>query len=93
MKIVYSASFRKSYKKFTKGNSPLQKKIDAALRILAENPRSSGLQTHKLSGNLLGFYACSCGYDCRIVFSVEENQTTREKSILLIDVGTHEEVY
>ena len=63
MKIVYSASFRRSYKKFTKGNTSLQEKIDNALHSLANDPYSPELKTHKLSGKLLGLLACSCGYD------------------------------
>jgi mRNA-degrading endonuclease YafQ of YafQ-DinJ toxin-antitoxin module len=34
-----------------------------------------------------GLQSCSCGYDCRIVFSVEPEQ------IVLLDIGTHDEVY
>lgn len=33
----------------------------------------SSLGTHKLSGKLDGLQSCSCGYDCRIVFSIEQN--------------------
>jgi mRNA interferase YafQ len=45
------------------------------------------LDTHLLRGELAGLYACSCGYDCRIIFTLEDNQ------IILLDVGTHNEVY
>ena len=31
------------------------------------------LGTHKLSGTLEGLRASSCGYNCRIVFSIERN--------------------
>lgn len=33
------------------------------------------LGTHKLSGELSGSYASICGYDCRIVFSIEQFPT------------------
>jgi mRNA interferase YafQ len=42
---------------------------------------------------LQGLYACSCGYDCRIIFSLEEDLSTEDDVILLLDVGSHEEVY
>jgi mRNA-degrading endonuclease YafQ of YafQ-DinJ toxin-antitoxin module len=51
------------------------------------------LKTHKLSGNLYGLYACSCSYDCRIIFSVEKDSKSKTEAILLIDIGTHDEVY
>ena len=38
-----------------------------------------------------GFWACSAGYDLRIVFKFVECQGT--EAILLLTVGTHEEVY
>ncbi len=31
---------------------------------------SPSLETNKLSGKLAGLFACSCGYDCRIIFSL-----------------------
>ena len=51
------------------------------------------LKTHKLHGELEGLFACSVEYDLRIVFDIVENSRTKEKEILLIDIGTHEEVY
>jgi hypothetical protein len=32
-------------------------------------------------------------YDCRIVFSIETAPTTQKEVILLLDIGTHDEVY
>lgn len=51
------------------------------------------LETHKLSGNLIGLWALSCGFDCRIIFRIEKSLITNENVILLIDFGTHNEVY
>ena len=45
--------------------------------------------THKLEGKLADLLAFSCGYDCRIVFAIETEQTTGEKLIILLDIGTH----
>jgi mRNA interferase YafQ len=50
---------------------------------------ASNLGTHKLEGKLSGLLSCSCGYDCRIVFSLENG----EEIVLLLDVGTHDDVY
>jgi mRNA-degrading endonuclease YafQ of YafQ-DinJ toxin-antitoxin module len=45
------------------------------------------LETHPLKGKLEGFQSCYCGYDCRILFRIEEEE------IVLFDIGTHDEVY
>jgi mRNA-degrading endonuclease YafQ of YafQ-DinJ toxin-antitoxin module len=49
------------------------------------------LVTHKLSGDLAGVWACSAGYDLRIVFEFVDQEGT--EAILLLTVGTHDEVY
>ena len=91
-KLVLSTSFKKSYKKFISKKPFLKSAIEAAILRLEENAFAPGLKTHKLSGNLYGYFACSCGYDCRIIFSLEKKEDQNE-FILLIDIGTHEEVY
>lgn len=53
----------------------------------------SPLGTYKLSGELFGLWACSCGYDCRIIFALEIDPGSSEEIILLLDIGTHDEVY
>lgn len=63
------------------------------LAALAEDPFHPGLKTHKLSGQLRGLWACWVEYDCRIVFAFEPDPDTGEEMIVLIDLGTHDEVY
>lgn len=90
-KIIASPAFERSYKKFTKRNQLLKDSIAKSLKQLEEDAFSAQLKTHKLSGNLYGLLACSCGYDCRIIFSVEKDKN--EEVILLVGIGTHDEVY
>ena len=59
--------------------------------LLAEDAFHPQLQTHKLRGKLRGSWACSAGYDLRIVFRFVEHEGT--EAILLETVGTHDEVY
>lgn len=54
---------------------------------------STNLGTHKLGGKLSGLFSCSCGYDCCIVFSLERNDENEEISIIVLDIGTHDDVY
>jgi mRNA-degrading endonuclease YafQ of YafQ-DinJ toxin-antitoxin module len=51
------------------------------------------LKTHHLSGQLKGLHACSVSYDCRIVFSRQKHPKTGAEVLLLINLGSHEEVY
>ncbi|MHC5600092.1 MAG: type II toxin-antitoxin system RelE/ParE family toxin [Nostoc sp.] len=51
------------------------------------------MQTHKLKGKLSGAWACSVDHDCRIVFNFVQNIESGEEELLLIDIGTHDEVY
>ena len=60
---------------------------------MQEDVFATSLGTHKLSGTLEGLRACGCGYDCRIVFSIEQNPTGGGEVIVLLDIGTHDEVY
>jgi addiction module RelE/StbE family toxin len=92
-KLVYSPAFEKSFKKFTKGNPTLKLQIFKTLELIESDPYSYQLRTHKLSGKLVGLVACSCGYDCRIVFSFEKQKGEKDDIILLIDIGSHDVVY
>lgn len=51
------------------------------------------LKTHHLSGQLKGLHAYSVGYDCRIVFAWQKHPKTGAEVLLLVNVGSHEEVY
>lgn len=51
------------------------------------------LKTHHFSGKLKGLHASSAGYDCRIVFSKQKHPKTGAETLLLINLGTHDEVY
>ena len=67
--------------------------MEITLQRMAENLADPRLKTHHLSGQLAGLHACSVAYDCRIVFSKQKNLKTGEEALLLINIGTHEQVY
>jgi mRNA interferase YafQ len=56
---------------------------------LEREPFAPALGTHKLKGELRGYWSCSAGYDLRIVFEWLQDKDL----ILLVDIGTHDEVY
>ena len=61
---------------------------------LVNDPFQPLLRTHKLSGQLAGLWACGVEYDCRIIFFMETDKETGDDDIIvLINIGTHDEVY
>ncbi len=91
--LVLTPKFGRAFRKLTAKNPALQKQIEAALVCMAENLSDPRLKTHHLSGQLAGLHACSVAYDCRIVFSKQKNPKTDEEVLLLVNIGTHEQVY
>jgi mRNA-degrading endonuclease YafQ of YafQ-DinJ toxin-antitoxin module len=65
--------------------------IRTTLLILGEDAFDPRLGSHKLKGDLAGLWACSAGYDLRIVFRIGKRND--EEVVLLVSVGTHDEVY
>ena len=59
--------------------------------MLAENAFHPALKTHKLKGDLAESWACSAGYDLRVVFEFVQHEES--EAILLQSAGTHDEVY
>src|ERR1051325_9133784 len=65
----------------------MQSPVETALRRMAEDLDHPALRTHHLSGKLAGFFACSCGYDCRIVFTKASKPGSSEEVLLLVVGG------
>ena len=91
--LVLTPRFERAFRRVTAKNPVLQTQIEAVLRRMAEDLADPRLKTHRLSGQLAGLLACSVAYDCRIVFSKRKHPKTGAETLLLINIGTHEEVY
>jgi len=89
--LLRSSAFVRAAKRRAKKNVREAEDIRVALELLAEDAYHPQLQTHKLKGTLRGSWACSAGYDLRIVFKFVQHEGT--EAILLETVGTHDEVY
>jgi len=87
--LIWDAGFKRSYKKRIRPDSILRENFWDSLEIFSKNPFHSHLKTHKLTGKLQGLWAFTVSHDCRVVFKFFNDN----KSVLLIDVGTHDEVY
>jgi mRNA interferase YafQ len=71
----------------------LRERIQKTLEQMTEDVFAANLDTHKLGGSLDGVNACSCGYDCRVLFSIDQDPETKSEVIVLLDVGNHDDVY
>lgn len=86
--IVWDPGFKKAYQKKIKADDNLKKKFWKTMKLFSSNPFSKQLRTHKLTGTLKGLWAFSVDYDTRVIFSF-----LTDDEILLIDIGSHDEVY
>ena len=88
--LLQSAAFVRAARRLVKKNPEAAPLLQAALESLAEDAFLPALKTHKLKGELAGSWACSAGYDLRIVFEFVQHEGA--EAILLQTVGTHDEV-
>jgi mRNA interferase YafQ len=91
--LILTAKFSKAFRRFSQRNIRIKSQVKATLDLLQENIFEPSLNTHQLRGEYAGFYACSCGYDCRIIFTIQKDKNTGEDLIILVNVGTHDEVH
>ena len=91
--LVWSNSFRRALRRTVRRQPDVLRDIEDTLRLLQENPFASQLATHKLKGRLAGTWACSAGYDLRILFEFVRNPEREDEDVFLIEIGTHDEVY
>ena len=89
--LLRSTAFVRATRRMLRKRPQAVEDIQAALELLTEDAFHPQLRTHKLKGKLEGSWACSAGYDLRIVFTFVPYEGS--EAILLQTVGTHEEVY
>jgi len=81
--------FIKKSRKFFKKHPELTEKFKKIIIQLETDYKSPSLKLHRLQGKLKEFHAISLNYQYRIVLllKIEDNK------IILVDIGTHDEVY
>ncbi len=89
--LLPSSAFTRSAKRLGKKDRAVLAALSQTLTILQRDAFDPRLRTHKLRGNLAGLYACSGGYDLRVVFEIVHQADA--EAILLVSCGTHDEVY
>ena len=86
--LFWDQAFKRKYKKIFTLNIELKKSFWQAMSIFSQDPFDPKLRTHKLTGKLKGLWSFSISYDCRVIF-----RFINDHDVLLIDIGSHDEVY
>jgi addiction module RelE/StbE family toxin len=86
-KIEFSNPFKKSFKKTVSKNADVAFAVMQKLFILSQDINHPSLKLHKLKGELRKYYAISIEYDLRIILEISDTE------IILISIGSHDEVY
>jgi mRNA-degrading endonuclease YafQ of YafQ-DinJ toxin-antitoxin module len=89
--LLPTKAFERSAKRLVGKDPGCAKDLQATLELLAEDAFHPALKTHKLKGQLAGSWACSAGYNLRLVFQFVAYKGS--EAILLEGAGTHDEVY
>jgi mRNA-degrading endonuclease YafQ of YafQ-DinJ toxin-antitoxin module len=87
--IVFTESYTRRAERFLKRHPELMGAYEKTLVLLEINPTHPSLRLHKLKGKLKGLYSISVTLSCRITLSF----TIIEDSIVLIDIGSHDQMY
>lgn len=84
MRVIASTRFIRRARKL---RPPRDALLRAALRRFAADPTDPLLRTHKLKGDLAGYWAFSVDDDLRVLFRWDGD------TCFLVALGTHDEVY
>ena len=88
-KIIRTQKFMKKLSKIIKKNPSLKAKISKTLKLLATDINHPSLRLHKLKGNMSDYYSASIDMNYRIILEL----IVTEKEIILLDIGSHDDVY
>ena len=89
--LVRTTAFVRAAKRYLKRNPQAVEDLRRTLELLAADAFDVRLKTHKLKGDLDGVWACSAGHDLRVLFEFVRVESAER--VLLLAVGSHDEVY
>ena len=88
-RVIYTKSYLKRATKFAKRHPDLLIQYEKALKLLELNPFHPSLRLHRLKGSLSDLHSISINISYRITleFLIEDGK------IILVNIGSHDEVY
>lgn len=87
--LIFTESYEKIERRFLKRHPDLLSRYHRVLALLEQDPFHPSLRLHGLVGRLKGLHAVAITMQYRIVLELE----LREQEIILVNVGSHGEVY
>ena len=87
--LVFTEQYTRRAARFLKRHPDLEVMYSKALRLLETNPHHPSLRLHPLKGKLEGLHTVSINMSFRITLEM----IITDKEIILINVGSHDEVY
>ena len=87
--LIFTDSYEKIERRFFKRHPDLLDRYHKTLAILEQDPFHPSLRLHALEGRLAGLHAVSITLQYRITLELE----LRAGEILMVNVGSHGEVY
>ena len=87
--IIYTDAYKKNVRKFLKKQPQLVSQYEKVLKLLELNPFHPSLCLHELKGKFKGVYSVSINLSYRLKL----NLIIKEKEIIPLQIGAHEEVY
>ena len=87
--IVTSPRFLRRAARFFRQHPDLRGRFERMMTALREDPHQPQLRLHPLRGELEGLHAASLTYEYRVLLTLQ----ITEQEIVLLDIGTHDELY
>ena len=82
-------TFVRTARRLLKRDPNLTDPVATALELLETEPHHPHLKLHRLHGGLDGLWAARVTPRIRLIFTIDRE----EKEIILLDIGSHDEVY
>ena len=87
--LVLTSRFERRIAKFKRAHPEINKQLAKVLRDLEADPFRGYLRLHPLKGEMEGLHAVRVTQAYRITLTLK----VTEKEIILLDIGSHDDVY
>ncbi len=87
--IVTTEQFERKAVKLLKRSPQLFKQYAKTIQLLEMNPHHPSLRLHPLQGKLAGLHSVSINISYRVTLEV----VVKDREVVLVNIGTHDEVY
>ena len=87
--LIFTESYNRRAAKWLKRHPDLEANYLKTLLLLEAKPHHPSLRLHPLSGRLAGLHSISINLAQRITLEL----LVRDQTIVLVNVGSHDEVY